>query len=184
MAQPLFDSITIATSVLTGDGVTTSSGNGKVFSASMRLVAVNKARGDVYTKLLAQLGIDEFLRQYPEFVGYEAAMTISPTKDVRIRKAFKLYSGTYILEEVPKRHYLSSKYDTYSKWYGTATRPRFIEHDAAIETIGITATTAHVEYLKQPVDVTQGGSEIGEPPSWRQMIAERAAEILLQTQQI
>jgi hypothetical protein len=187
MAQPIFDSITIAVSVIVGDEVTTSSGNGNTFSAADRLAAINKARGDIYTKLLKGMGIEEFIKQYPEFVGYEAAVTISPTKDSRIRKVFKMYDagGTnLIVEAVPQRHYLSAKYDTFSKWYGSAGRPRFIEHDDEVETIGISQVSQTVEYLKQPVDVTQGGSEIGEPISWRQLIIERAVEILLQSQQI
>ena len=186
MAQPLYDSISIAVSTLVGDGVAASGTSGKVFSSNDRLVAINKARGDVYTKLLAQLGIDEFLRQYPEFIIVEASVTISPTKDTRIRKVIKMWDtvSSLLIEEVPHRHFLSAKYNTFSKWYGTATSPRFHESGSAVTVLGLTLTSATVEFIRQPLDISHGGTDITEPGIWRQMIAERSAEILLQTQQI
>lgn len=74
MAQPKLNEILIDVSYKIGDGVTSASADGEIFTASDRLKSINEARIILYNDLLETLGVDDFLKIFPEFVTETGAI--------------------------------------------------------------------------------------------------------------
>lgn len=74
MAQLKLNEILIDVSNKVGDGVSTASADGEIFTASDRLKSINEARIILYNDLLETLGIDDFIKMFPEFVTETGAI--------------------------------------------------------------------------------------------------------------
>lgn len=195
MAQPKLDIVSIAVSKEIGDEVTASNANGNLFTAAERLSAINRARGNIYTQMLNQLGITKMIDLYPEFLG-KSSLSISNsllTKTAAIRKAIKLLYTNFlqdklIIEAVPAEQTLDAEFNIYSKWRGTENKLVFTETENTLKILGATISsgTADVLYLKQPEDIAGYGganADLIEPYFWLDLITAEAVINLLRKKQ-
>ncbi len=186
MAQPKLDYVSLELAAVLADAVATSSTGGDIYDAASRLKAINLGRGNVYNKILHELGEKRFMELYPEFIG-KGTKTISP-KDGDIRKVIKAYYNSKILEPVPPEQMYEAANITYSAHYASSTYPRFIEYDDKVELLGIgtSPSTCDISYLKQPLFIAgYGGSypDLIEPWAWLDEIVLAAEQIILHGQQ-
>ena len=84
MAQPKLEEILKDVSVRAGDTVTTASADGFLFTSQDRLDAVNSARKVLYREMISQLGLDEFIKQYPEFIKSSGNIAKIKTENVGV----------------------------------------------------------------------------------------------------
>jgi len=186
-------SLSLATKV--ADGVSAYGDNGKDFSATDRLNAINRGRGTVYTQILMKLGAQAFIAQYPEFIGIDTGFVVANRGTYsKVRKIIKLATSLLTIEPVPEEHFLDAKFNPYSKWKGTASKPRFIEYMGSsgmvveiLDSSQSPPSTVTALYLAQPVDITaiaDNGADLIEPYAWLDMIVDEAMKVLLTSQQV
>lgn len=183
----------IAVSKIIGDEVTSSSADGNLFTGLDRLEAINRARGNVYSKILNTTGISQFLAMYPEFSGTKTvtAPTLNtiPDKGADCRAIIKLYLKSMIAEGIPAEQKLNALYDNFSNWRATSTSPKFIEETQSVVILGVSLSAEDniiMSYLKQPVDISgysPTGEDLIEPYTWLGLIINEAVAYLYYTKQ-
>jgi hypothetical protein len=184
----------IAVSRIIGDEVSAATTDGTLFTSTDRLNAINRARGDIYTEMLKSMGMRQFLELYPEFVATsDIAFTSSvATKPAGVRRIIKAYYSSTIIEVAPVEVTLDALYNSYSKWYGSATYPVMVEYSDSgtnkLKVIGATITgNISVLYLLDLIDLTgydSTNADMIECYSWLNIIIQGAAQYLLNTKQI
>lgn len=194
MATTKLNICSIAVSRIIGDEVSEASSHGTLFTATDRLNAINRARGDVYTEMLKSMGMRQFLELYPEFVATSDITFTSSvaTKPAGVRRIIKAYYNSVIIEVAPVEVTLDALYNSYSKWYGSATYPVIVEWSDGgtnkLKIIGATISAAvSVLYLLDLIDLTgydSTNADMVEPYAWLNIIIQGAAQYLLNTKQI
>lgn len=196
MAQPKLDIISIDVSRRIGDEVTSSNADGNTITAAQRLKAINDARDMLYTQKLESLGLDDFIRLYPEFVALSTYLaitsnTVTKPADCKLvleMTCFQDVMGTKNFHSLPKhmtqKNYHDALYNTFSRWKATAGKPKFAEFESTVKLVATVTdyTDAILNYLKQPVDIAgYGGSnaDLFEPEGWHEEIKRIASEIIL-----
>lgn len=187
MPQDKLNIISINLSKFIGDEVSQPNLDGVSYSAKTRLDFINSARFFLYNKSITELGLDNFCKMFPEFVGFEEKV-IFPNKDLDIRTTLKLFNDDKIITKIPPFAYTDGKYNPFSSWYGTEEHPFFAEHDNFIELIGINQLNeCMIEYVKQPTSINgYGGNypDLIEPFIWTTEITNIAYSLILKSQQI
>lgn len=195
MAQLKLERIDKGVSRLIGDTVATAGTDGNIFSAAIRLEAINRARLQVYDERLAALGIDEFIKAYPELLKITDLIirsypSPSYAKPADCKKVFEvtLYDDSDVFVAQPKEM-LSSLYqdavnNTYSSWKATSVKDwKFAEfaNEVMILASGEDHDKAKLNILTAISDAVMGGAntDIVEPSLWIEGIIEAAAEIIL-----
>lgn len=186
MAQDKLIVIGLAVARNIGDEVSTYTTDGVTFTAAQRLAAINLARGEVYTMILNQLGLDNFIKLYPEWLLYDtSAKTFTnniASLPAACRKLLKVYVTTLskMANPVPEMHTLDALNNAYSKWKGSTSRPYFVVYGSNIRLLtGATSTySGELFYLKQPEHDAYGSTDIPDPWAWLNMIIDKATEIL------
>ena len=105
MAQPKFDEISIKLSKKIGDEVTTASADGTGgITAAMRLTFINDGRNVLYFERLLKLGIEGFIKLFPEFVQSKALwgeFNYALESDIK-----KVLSAVLFVDETGVSHFL------------------------------------------------------------------------------
>lgn len=190
MVTDKLNRISIEISNIVGDPVTIATANGDVFTADMRLKAINMGRQKIYSELLTQLKVTDFLKVYPEY-RQNAEITYSAgfAKPAGCRKVISasLYISPTVttrLREVNAEMEHEARYNAYSALYSQESSLAFTEKKDTIEIINKILSPSNkllIVYLAEPNILTgyNGTEDIIEPEILVPHVIEISAEILL-----
>ena len=190
MAQPRLEVLSIQLSRELGDSVAAIATAGDTYTAEMRIEAINRGRQTVYTKMLTayQGNHAAFGHDYPELVTESIGITLTTnrgTNPTDMRFPFSVYlrasnpSLNAICHELDLDKYHEGRYNSYSKFYPSATNMKYFPHDTYIEIYGTTITTGVIDvlYLKNITDAVLAGADIIDPLNWFDQIIKESYEI-------
>lgn len=208
MAQPILDAMHLELATLVGDGVSSATEDGKLFTAVSRLAAINEARQRkfdmVYNEFAKNgfIGISAFIESYKEFCRESAGISLSGSKAVKpsncryiiavLLTRISVSAGQYEPKRITEPAFYDFLTNADSNWESSASEYKFRDSNGYItiygeRTTGIAfaevAGTITINYIGEPIDLTAGGTDIADPIGWRRDTIEIAAKILKSTQQ-
>lgn len=184
MSQPKLNIVDLDVSRKYGDEVSSAGTNGNVLSAAERLGAINRARGTVFTEIFNNMGMNDFLSAYPEFLKMGTGVSLS-SLPLEIRKVIRVLHNGELYLPVPGIHQADALNDPFSKW---SSGNYFIQLENKVEFVGGgTPSTATVYFARQPVDIAGfggGNPDLIEPYTWLGLITAETVRVLLSDEQI
>lgn len=199
MAQPIIEEIDKNVNREAADQVSSYTSDGQTYTAQQREKAVNEAIGDIYTKKLEGLGIEQFSRIYPEFVK-EKTITVTPNgnsklyiKDSDVRLIFNILLNISTPASITNgvAHYLKAEvirqalYDSDSEFAPTTDNPKFSETERYFSlelggSVVVTAGTIKPLCLLQPIYVAYNasGTDTIIPRLWIKEVSVLAAQLI------